>query len=244
MPKQRLDNLVVERGLVDSREQARRLILAAQVLVNGHPATKPGHKVDTASELLLKSTPRFVSRGGEKMEAAFETFNVDVEGLTCIDVGSSTGGFTDCLLQHGAAKVYAVDVGKGQLNWQLRNDPRVIVMEGVNARYLKKEAIPDTPSFAVADVSFISLTKVLPAVIDMLARGAELVTLIKPQFEAGRKQVQKGGVIKDPAVRQAVVEQIKEFGTQELRLQWLGLCESPIKGPAGNIEFLAWWRKA
>lgn len=243
MSKQRLDNLVVERGLAESREQAKRLIMAAQVLVEGHPSTKPGHKIDSGCNLVIKNRQRFVSRGGDKMEAAFETFDLKVEGVTCMDVGASTGGFTDCLLQHGASEVFAIDVGKGQLHWKLRNDPRVVVMEGLNARYLKTEDVPGTPAFAVADVSFISLTKILPAVIDVLADGAELVTLIKPQFEAGRKQVRKGGVVKDPAVRQAVVEQIRKFGIEELQLEWRDVCESPVKGPAGNIEFLAWWRK-
>jgi 23S rRNA (cytidine1920-2'-O)/16S rRNA (cytidine1409-2'-O)-methyltransferase len=242
MPKQRLDILLVERRLAESREKAQRLIYAGQVLVNGQLASKPGHTFDTGVALEVKAGPRFVSRGGEKLEGAFETFGLKVAGLICLDVGASTGGFTDCLLQHGAAKVFAIDVGKGQLHWKLRNDPRVVVMEEVNARYLEPADLPERPGFAVVDVSFISLTKVLPAVIQTLNIPAELVTLIKPQFEAGRRDVKKGGVVRDEAVRVAIVEKIRVWGTQELGLEWLGVCESPLKGPAGNVEFLAHWK--
>jgi len=242
MPKQRLDVLLVERGLVETREKAQGLIRAGQVLVNGQLADKPGHTFDSAAAVDVKARPRFVSRGGEKLEGAFETFHLDVKDLICLDVGASTGGFTDCLLQHGATKVFAVDVGKGQLHWKIRSDPRVIAIDAFNARYLKPSDLPVKPRFAVVDVSFISLTKILPAVIQVLDVPAELVTLIKPQFEAGREQVGKGGVVRDESVRAAVVENIRTWGTSELALEWLGVCESPIKGPAGNVEFLAHWR--
>jgi 23S rRNA (cytidine1920-2'-O)/16S rRNA (cytidine1409-2'-O)-methyltransferase len=242
MPKQRLDVLLVERGLAESREKAQGLIRAGQVLVNGQLADKPGHTFDTEAAFEVKAGPRFVSRGGEKLEGAFDAFHLNVKDLICLDVGASTGGFTDCLLQHGAAKVFCVDVGKGQLHWRLRNDPRVTVMDALNARYLKPADLPVKPRFAVVDVSFISLTRILPAVIQVLDVPAELVTLIKPQFEAGRKEVGKGGVVRDEAVRAAVVENIRAWGTKELALEWLGVCESPLKGPAGNVEYLAYWR--
>jgi 23S rRNA (cytidine1920-2'-O)/16S rRNA (cytidine1409-2'-O)-methyltransferase len=164
--------------------------------------------------------------------------------MTCADIGASTGGFTDCLLQHGAARVYAMDVGRGQLDWKLRNDPRVVVKEGLNARYLQAGDIPEPFQFAVVDVSFISLTLILPPVTKLIALSGELVTLIKPQFEAGRDKVGKGGVVRDPVVHEEVIGQIRRFGTETLSLEWKGLCESPIRGPAGNVEFLAWWRKS
>jgi len=242
--KERLDTLVVKRGLVESREKAQRLILAGQVLVAGQLATKPGHSVDTELDITVKARPRFVGRGGEKLDAAFEAFGLAVEGRVCLDTGASTGGFTDCMLQRGAAQVYAVDVGRGQLHWRLRNDPRVTVMEGVNARYLDSASFVPPPEFAALDVSFISLTKVLPAVKDVLAGLGVLVTLIKPQFEAGREQVRRGGVVRDPAVHQEVLAHIRRFGEESLGLCWQGVCESPLKGPAGNTEFLAWWVKS
>ncbi|MFC1497579.1 TlyA family RNA methyltransferase [Verrucomicrobiota bacterium] len=243
MSKDRLDVLVAERGLVESREQAQRLIRAGQVFVNGQVADKPGHKHDNTVDIEIKEKQRFVGRGGEKLEAAFDAFELDVHDKTCLDIGSSTGGFTDCLLQHGASKVYAVDVGKGQLHWKLRNDPRVIVMENINARYLKPDDLPEKPFFCVIDVSFISLTKILPAVIQVLSENAHIVTLIKPQFEAGRKQVEKGGVVRDPEIRQQVIDKVKQFGVERLGLEWLEVYESPLKGPAGNVEFLALWKK-
>jgi len=242
MPKERLDVLLVQRALAESREQAQRLILAGQVLADGQPATKAGHRFDTEIPLAIKTGPRFVSRGGEKLEAALRAFSLDVTNVVCLDVGASTGGFTDCLLQYGARSVFAVDVGKGQLHWKVRRDPRVTVLDEVNARYLKAGDLPEAPAFACVDVSFISLTLVLPAVIQVLARSADLVTLIKPQFEAGRDEVGKGGVIRDPAVRQAVVDKVRAWGTGA-GLKWIGVCESPIKGPAGNVEFLACWKK-
>ena len=243
MPKERLDVLLADRGLAESRERAQRLIVAGKVKVAGHPATKCGNKFDVGVVIDVEEPQRFVSRGGEKLEGAFLQFGLDVDGLICLDAGASTGGFTDCLLQHGAVKVYAVDVGRGQLHWKLRNDPRVVVMEKTNVRYLSSQSLPEKPAFAVIDVSFISLTKVMPAVISVLADGAGLVTLIKPQFEAGREQVEKGGVVRDPAVRASVVEEVTEFGQKQLGLKFVGVCESPLKGPAGNVEFLAYWKK-
>jgi 23S rRNA (cytidine1920-2'-O)/16S rRNA (cytidine1409-2'-O)-methyltransferase len=241
--RERLDVLVVDRGFAESREQAQRLIQAGQVRVDGHPATKSGHRFDRSVAIEVSRPPRFVSRGGDKLEAAFQAFGLDVAGMTCLDVGASTGGFTDCLLQHGADHVYAVDVGRGQLHWKLRNDPRVTVYEGINARHLQGGALPGNVPFCVVDVSFISLTLVLPAVIRVLTGGAQLVTLVKPQFEAGREQVGKGGVVRDAAVHAAVLQKVRTFGEQELGLQWLDLCESPVRGPAGNVEFLVWWRR-
>ncbi len=243
MSRMRLDQLLVERKLAESREKAQRLIRAGEVLVNGHPQTKPGHEFDPEIEITVKASMPFVGRGGQKLEAAFSAFGIDVRGRVCLDIGASTGGFTDCLLQHGAQRVYAIDVGAGQLHWQLRNDPRVIVMEKVNARYLKPGDLAERADFAVVDVSFISLTKILPAVTALLQPCAELVTLIKPQFEAGREKVQRGGVVRDEAVRAEVVAAVKQFGTGTLDLEWMGVCASPIRGPAGNVEFLAWWKK-
>lgn len=244
MKKIRLDQLLVEKGLAESREKARRLILAGQVLVNGQPAPKPGHSLAPDSEITLKEVERFVSRGGEKLEGAMEAFKLDLTGKVCLDIGSSTGGFTDCMLQHGAAKVYAVDVGKGQLHWKLREDPRVVVMEGVNARYLTPADLSEPTGFASIDTSFISLTNILPAVKELLKPGGEIVSLIKPQFEAGKEEVDKGrGVITNPAIHEAVVSKIRKFGTETLGLEWLGLATSPLKGPKGNVEFLAYWKR-
>lgn len=244
MKKIRLDQLLNDRGLAESREKAKRLILAGQVLIDGRPAPKPGHPVTTDHKIEIKQAERFVSRGGEKLEGAMEAFGLDLTGNTCLDIGSSTGGFTDCMLQHGAIKVYAVDVGKGQLHWKLREDERVIVMEGVNARYLTAKDLPETADFASIDTSFISLTKILPAVKNLLKPGGEIVSLIKPQFEAGKEEVDKGrGVITDPAIHEAVLSRVRNFGTKELGLQWLNLATSPIKGPKGNTEFLAHWKR-
>ncbi len=242
--KERLDIILVERGLSESRGKAQGLILAGSVIVDGEPVFKVGRRFDSDISIVLLESPRYVSRGGGKLEAAFSVFDLSVSGLICLDVGSSTGGFTDCLLQNGAAEVVAVDVGKGLLHWKLRNDERVTVMEGINARYLKKGDLKVVPQFASMDVSFISLTKVMPAVIQVIADSAHIVTLIKPQFEAGRREVEKGGVVRDPGVHEKVIENIRTFGTQELGLKWLNMCESPVKGPAGNIEFLAYWQKS
>jgi len=241
--KTRLDLILVERGLAESREKAQRLILAGSVRLRGQTADKPGRLCDAESAIEVVRGARFVSRGGEKLEGAFQTFGLNVEGLICLDVGASTGGFTDCLLQQGAAKVYAFDVGRGQLDWRLRNDPRVVVREGLNARFLEPQDVPDSVRFAAVDVSFISLTLILPPVTKVVASGAQLVTLIKPQFEAGREQVGTGGVVRDPAVREEAIGKIKAFGMDRLGLEWIGVRESPLRGPAGNVEFLAVWRK-
>jgi 23S rRNA (cytidine1920-2'-O)/16S rRNA (cytidine1409-2'-O)-methyltransferase len=240
MTKERIDVLVARLGLAESREQAQRLIMAGQVLVDGHAATKAGARVDETARIELKARPRFVSRGGDKLEGAFKTFALDVHDLVCLDAGASTGGFTDCLLQHGAARVYAVDVGRAQLHPRIAGDPRVVVLDEINARNLSPADIPEPAAFACIDVSFISLTKVLPAVIQVLAPCAAIVALIKPQFEAGREQVGRGGVVRDDAVRQAVVDRVRQFCVRDLGLAWRGVCESPLRGPAGNVEYLAW----
>ncbi|MDR0993549.1 MAG: TlyA family RNA methyltransferase [Verrucomicrobiota bacterium] len=244
MKKKRLDVLLVERGLAESREKAQRLILAGEVLVKDVPATKPGHEFDEASEIRVRTPERFVSRGGLKLEKAFEQFHgLTAEGKICLDVGASTGGFTDCLLQHEAATVYAVDVGKSQLHHRIASDPRVVVMDACNARHLHAEDLPEPIALAVTDVSFISLRHILPAINRVLIPGGEVVALIKPQFEAGRGEVGKGGVVRDPAIRLQVVERIRQFGTETLPWHWLEFCESPIRGPAGNVEFLSHWKK-
>ncbi len=243
MSRKRLDICLTEAGLTESREKAQAVIRAGLVRVNDQRIDKPSAPVLTTDRFEIIAQPRFVSRGGDKLEAAFEGFKLSVHQRVCIDVGASTGGFTDCMLQHGAKSVYAIDVGKGQLHWQLRNDPRVIVMEGLNARGLDCALFDPRPSFASVDVSFISLTKILPALIDVLEPGSECVTLIKPQFEAGREQVGRGGVVRDEAVREAVINRVREFGESRLGLAWKGVIESPVRGPAGNVEFLAHWQK-
>ncbi len=241
--KRRLDELLVMAGLAESKERAKRLIMAGEVRAGGQVATKPGHKYAADVSLTVAARPRFVSRGGDKLEGAFAAFPAfDVGAKVCLDVGASTGGFTDCLLQHGAARVIALDVGKGQLHWKMRQDPRVHVIEGFNARYMRLSDLPEQPQAAVTDVSFISLKLILPPISDVLPPGGEIVSLIKPQFEAGRENV-PGGVVRDPAVREAVVAGIRDFGTGFLHLEWLGCVESPLKGPEGNVEFLALWRK-
>jgi 23S rRNA (cytidine1920-2'-O)/16S rRNA (cytidine1409-2'-O)-methyltransferase len=243
--KERLDVLVAARGLAESREQAQRVIRAGQVRVAGQVCAKPGLRYDSGAAIEVEAPPRYVSRGGEKLEAALAAFHIRPAGRVCLDVGASTGGFTDCLLQHGAARVYAVDVGKGQLHWKLREDPRVVVMESINARHMTAGALPERPTLATVDVSFISLTLILPAVKQIVTAPAgfgELVTLIKPQFEAGRKDVAKGGVVRDEEVRRRVVETVRAFGEGTMGFTWLGVIESPLKGPAGNTEYLAYWR--
>ena len=242
MKKERLDSLVFELGLAESREQAQRLILAGKVFVKGHVATKAGHKYPDDVEITVAEKPRFVSRGGEKLEGAFEAFKLNVNGLDCLDVGASTGGFTDCLLQHGAARVIALDVGHGQIHPRISEDQRVAVIERFNARYLTLADIPFQPQFAVADLSFISLKLILPALTEVLIDNGEMLTLIKPQFEAGRAQAPHG-VVRDPSVHTAVVEDIRLFGISSGRLQWLGFVPSPLTGPEGNVEFLAHWKK-
>ena len=248
MAKKRLDVLLVERGLAESRTQAQRLIRAGLVRVRGQVADKPGPQVATNVEITLQARPRFVSRGGEKLEAALARFGLDVTGAVAADVGASTGGFTDCLLQHGACRVYAIDVGYGQLAWRLRNDPRVVVMERTNARYL--ESLPEPVGLVTADVAFISLGLILPAAVRWFTPPqppptgggkGEVVALIKPQFEAGRREVGKGGVVRDPKVHRRVLERVVSIAA-ELGLGLCGLMPSPLRGPAGNVEFLGWWK--
>lgn len=236
--KERLDKLLVTRGLVPSRERARSLILAGKVLVGDRVVDKAGTAVPGDAEIRLKGEDiPYVSRGGLKLAKALEVFALTVTGRVAIDVGASTGGFTDCLLQAGAARVYAVDVGYGQLAWSLRQDPRVINLERTNIRHLRPEQLAEAPSLAVIDASFISLDKVLPATLSLLSDGAEVVALIKPQFEVGRGQVGKGGVVRDPEQHAAVVTRIEQLAA-DLGCEVLGVDESPILGPKGNREFL------
>jgi len=245
--KERLDVLVAERELAESRAQAQRLIRAGLVRVAGQVSDKPGTQVAVDAEVTLKARPRFVGRGGEKLAAALVRFGLDVTDVVAADVGASTGGFTDCLLQHGARRVYAIDVGYGQLAWRLRNDPRVVVMERTNARYV--EILPEPVGLVTADVSFISLGLILPVVVGWFAppltpprRGGDgqVVVLIKPQFEAGRREVGKGGVVRDPEVHRRVLARVLGVAAQ-LGLGLRGLMPSPLLGPAGNVEFLGWW---
>jgi 23S rRNA (cytidine1920-2'-O)/16S rRNA (cytidine1409-2'-O)-methyltransferase len=239
----RADQALVERGLCDSREKAKRAVMAGQVRVNGQVVRKPSDVVSVRDQLELTAAEKFVSRGGLKLEHALGHFEIDVTGQVAIDVGASTGGFTDCLLQHGASKVYAVDVGQGQLAWKLRQDPRVVVMEKNNARKLTPAQFP--PGFAqvdliVVDCSFISLRKILPPVIALLRPSGKIVALIKPQFEAGKMEADKGaGVIRDPAVHQRVMRELREFIDGQPEVCWRATTTSPILGPAGNQEFLA-----
>ncbi|MCD4688020.1 MAG: TlyA family RNA methyltransferase [Desulfuromonadaceae bacterium] len=242
-PKERLDKLLVMRGLVLSRERARSLILAGKVLVNENLVDKAGTPVASDAEIRLKGEDiPYVSRGGLKLAKALEHFALVVTGRVAIDVGASTGGFTDCLLQQGAAKVYAVDVGYGQLAWSLRQDPRVINLERTNIRHLQSDQLAEAPSLAVIDASFISLDKVLPVTLSLLDDGAEVVALIKPQFEVGRGQVGKGGVVRDPKQHTMVVTRIEQLAT-ELGCRVLGVTESPVLGPKGNREFLIYLQK-
>jgi 23S rRNA (cytidine1920-2'-O)/16S rRNA (cytidine1409-2'-O)-methyltransferase len=212
------------------------------VRVKNQPAAKPGHLYPDDTELFLKQKEKYVSRGGLKIEGAHQEFHFDLTRAICLDIGSSTGGFTDFMLQHGAAKVYAVDCGTNQLHYKLRTDPRVVVMENTNARYITPDDIPDPADFCSIDTSFISLTLILPPLKNLIKPGGHIISLIKPQFEAGKNQVGKGGVVRDPAIHQAVIEKIKTFGTEQLGFKWLGLSTSPITGPAGNVEFLAYWK--
>jgi len=232
----RLDLLVVERGLAESREKARALILAGHVLVNGQKADKAGASVDTEAKIEMLAQPRYVGRGGLKLEAALDHFGIAVAGKVCLDVGSSTGGFTDCLLQRGAARVYAIDAGTGQLDWKLRNDPRVIVHEQTNARHLSRREVPEPIDLAVCDVSFISITMILPAIASLLAGHAEMVILVKPQFELERHQVGKGGIIRDPALHLQACRRVEQ-AVQALGFQ-TQIIPSPVLGAEGNQEFL------
>ena len=245
MTRERIDKLLVERGLADSRTKAQAMVMAGVVLVDEQRVEKPSHQFDTNSSIRIKGsddpTSRYVGRGGLKLEAALREFQIDVTGLDCLDVGASTGGFTDCLLQHGARKVFAIDVGHNQIDWRLRNDPRVEVREDVNARYLQPEDFPHRFDLAVMDVSFISATKVLPAIVPLLVAGGSIITLIKPQFEVGRGEVGGGGVVRDPAKRARVVEEVNH-AARALGLRVVSVIESPIQGAEGNVEYLALYK--
>ena len=242
MKKIRLDQLVFDRGFTESRERAKTTVMSGHVFVNGQRADKPGMPVteDAVVEVRGDALP-FVSRGGYKLDKALKVFPVDPAGKVCIDCGASTGGFTDVLLQHGAAKVYSVDVGYGQLAWKLRNDPRVVNLERCNLRYVTREQIPEALDLAVMDVSFISVRLVIPAVKELLKEGAPLICLIKPQFEAGRDEVGKKGVVRDGAVHESVVETVLAFA-RESGWTVMGLDYSPIRGPEGNIEYICYLR--
>ena len=242
--KQRLDVLLVEQGYASSREKAKAIIMSGIVFVNGQREDKAGSTFDTEKAVIeVKGhTLKYVSRGGLKLEKAMEQFGIELSGKVCMDVGASTGGFTDCMLQNGAVKVYSVDVGHGQLDWKLRNDERVTCMEKTNIRYVTPEDIEELPSFVSIDVSFISLTKVLPPVRELLLPEGEVVCLIKPQFEAGREKVGKKGVVRDPQVHEEVITMVAEFAAG-LGFTLLHLDYSPIKGPEGNIEYLLHSRK-
>lgn len=234
--KHRLDQLMLERGLADSREKAQALILAGQVIVNGQKSSKPGHSIaDDARIEVLERMP-YVSRGGFKLAAALDHFSIDVAGRTCLDVGASTGGFTDCLLQRGALKVWAIDVGHGQFDWKLRNDPRVVVQEGVNARYLEAAAYPIKFDLAVCDASFISTTLLIPTMVPLLATPRRIVVLVKPQFEVGRAEVGKGGIVRDPTLHDFACARVRN-AVAAVGLD-SDIIPSPILGTEGNREFL------
>jgi 23S rRNA (cytidine1920-2'-O)/16S rRNA (cytidine1409-2'-O)-methyltransferase len=243
--RERIDKLLVERGLADSRTKAQAMVMAGVVLVDEQRVEKPSHQFDTNSSIRIKGgddpTSRYVGRGGLKLEAALREFQIDVTGWDCLDVGASTGGFTDCLLQHGARKIFAIDVGHNQIDWRLRNDPRVEVRESVNARYLQPEDFPHRFDLAVMDVSFISATKVLPAIVPLLVAGGSIITLIKPQFEVGRGEVGGGGVVRDPVKRARVVEEVND-AARALGLEVVNVIESPIQGAEGNVEYLALYK--
>lgn len=260
--KKRLDVLLVEQGYFPSREKAKAVIMAGQVYVDGQKEDKAGSVFEETLPIEVRgSTLRYVSRGGLKLEKALAVFGAEspqegvvrlfdgrdlsVEGKVCMDIGASTGGFTDCMLQNGAVKVYSIDVGRGQLDWKLRNDPRVVCMERFNVRYLTPEDLPETPDFSSIDVSFISLKKILPPVVSVLRDHGQIVALIKPQFEAGREKVGKKGVVRDRKVHEEVVETIISFvkGMPEGHMAVRGLTYSPIRGPEGNIEYLLWMEK-
>ena len=240
--KIRLDHLLVERELAESRQKARGLIMAGLVRVNGQKEDKPGKRISPDASIEINSLPRYVSRGGLKLEAALKEFQINVAGLTLLDIGASTGGFTDCLLKHGAGKVIAVDVGYGQLHWSLRQDPRVAVLERVNARYLKPEDLNWPVHGAVVDVSFISLKLVLPPISRILPANTFVVALVKPQFEVGKKEVGKGGVVRNPEARERVVNELAAF-SRTLGWSVKGHIPSPVLGPKGNQEYLMYLQK-
>ena len=240
MPRERIDKLLVDRGLAESRTKAQALVMAGAVLVAEQLVRKPSELFDKSANIRIKddATSHYVGRGGIKLEAALREFRIDVSGLLCLDIGASTGGFTDCLLQHGARRVAAIDVGRNQLDWKIRNDSRVEAREGVNARYLKPSDFDVQFDLVTIDVSFISLTKILPTIRPLLTEAARIVALIKPQFEVGKGETGKGGIVKDTAQHQRVVREINA-AAESLGLKTAGVIESPIKGAEGNVEFLA-----
>ena len=241
--KERIDKLMMDRGLVQSRERARALIMEGRVRVEGHVLDKPGTRVELGSEVHLQGEDLpYVSRGGMKLEGALEAFAVDPRGMVVMDVGASTGGFTDCVLQRGARKVYAVDVGYGQLAWKLQNDPRVVSLERKNIRYLERDEVDEEIDLILIDTSFISIERFLPHLLGFLKRGGTILGLIKPQFEVGRGQVGKGGVVKDPALHRQVIERISAR-SRCLGLRVMGVSESPLLGPKGNKEFFIHLKK-
>lgn len=242
--KERIDRLAVERGLAPTRERARAMIMEGKVFVAGHPVTKPGSMVEAGADISLKGGDiPFVGRGGLKLDAALSHFGIDVRGMVAMDVGASTGGFTDCLLQRGASKVYAIDVGYGQFDWKLRQDKRVVLMERTNIRALGHDTIAERPDIAVIDVSFISLAKVLPCVAPFLSPAGVIIALVKPQFEAGRSEVGKGGIVKSGEVRLRAVKDV-ETAAEALGFSSGGFIESPIKGQKGNVEYLIYLKQA
>ena len=241
--KKRLDVLLVERGLQESRQRAQAAIMSGEVFVGGQRVDKPGTAVAEDAQIEVRGGLAYVSRGGLKLEKAMATFPIDLNGAVCADIGASTGGFTDCMLQNGAEKVYAVDVGYGQLAWKLRSDPRVVCLERTNARYLTTEQIPQPLDFASIDVSFISLKLIFPALYALLKEGGHVACLIKPQFEAGREKVGKKGVVRDPDVHLEVLEHFLDHA-KENHLTVLGITYSPIRGPEGNIEYLGYLEKS
>ena len=241
MSRERLDLALVKHGLAPSREQAKRLIMAGEVSVMGRRVTQPGTWVKEHEQIVVRQPAKFVSRGGLKMEGALDHFGIDVSGLTVLDAGSSTGGFTDCLLQRGAVKVFAYDVGTNQLAWKLRSDPRVISREQFNLRHMQREDVGQDVDFLVADLSFISLTLVLPAVLQVLRPGGNAVVLIKPQFELSREEVGAGGIVREPELHAKACARIENFVRSQPHLIWQGLVESSLQGTDGNREFLAWF---
>jgi len=241
--KERLDKILVDRGIVKSRERARALIMEGNVLIDNAPVTKAGAMINLDSAIILKSEDiPYVSRGGLKLEAAIKHFNIPLENKIAMDVGSSTGGFTDCMLQRGVKKVYCIDVGYGQLAWSLRNDLRIILLERTNIRHLEREKVPDMIDIATIDASFISLTKVIPKVLEFLKDGGEILALVKPQFEVGKGEVGKGGIVREEEKRLAAVDSVKTE-TERIGLQTIGVFESPIAGQKGNIEYFLYLKK-
>lgn len=241
MPRERLDLSLVKLGAAPSREQAKRLIMAGEVTVMGRRITQPGWLVKDTEQIVVRTPPKYVGRGGFKLEGALDHFGIDVKGMTALDAGASTGGFTDCLLQRGVVKVYAFDVGTNQLAWKLRSDPRVVSREQFNLRHMAPADVGEPVDLLVADLSFISLTLVLPAAIQAVCPGGQAVVLIKPQFELSREEVGKGGIVREPELHAKACARIEEFVKSSSNLEWRGLTESSIQGTDGNREFLGWF---